>query len=152
MKRRIGILLTAMLFMLALAAPASANGVVPKPNNGYVVDDAGVLSAGTMSELNSLGQITEANTGTTVAVITVDYTGTYEIDAYVDEVFSIWGIEVGLILVLSIGDEDYYAMPSAGLGRYLTSSDIQTLLDDELEPDIAVANYDEGVRRIYSAF
>ena len=67
MKRRIGILLTAMLFMLALAAPASANGVVPKPNNGYVVDDAGVLSAGTMSELNSLGQITEANTGTTVA-------------------------------------------------------------------------------------
>ncbi len=152
MKRRIGILLTAMLFMLALAAPASASGVVPKPNNGYVVDDAGVLSAGTMSELNSLGQITEANTGTTVAVITVDYTGTYEIDAYVDEVFSSWGIEDGLILVLSIGDEDYYAMPSAGLGRYLTSSDIQTLLDDELEPDFAVANYDEGVRRIYSAF
>lgn len=152
MKRRIGIFLTAMLFVFALAPSASASGVVPKPNNGYVVDDAGVLSAGTISELNSLGQITEANTGTTVAVITVDYTGTYEIDAYVDEVFSRWGIEDGLVLVLSIGEEDYYAMPSAGLGRYLTSSDIQTLLDDELEPDFAVANYDEGVRRIYSAF
>lgn len=152
MKRRIGIFLAAMLFVFALVPSASASGVVPKPNNGYVVDDAGVLSAGTISELNSLGQTTEANTGTTVAVITVDYTGTYEIDAYVDEVFSSWGIEDGLILVLSIGDEDYYAMPSAGLGRYLTSSDIQALLDDELAPDFAVANYDEGVRRIYSAF
>ena len=137
---------------LSFAPAIYASGIVPKPSNGYVVDDADVLSDETIAELNALGDKTEYSTGTTVAVVTVDFTGTYEIDAYADEVFASWGVEDGLILVLSIGDEDYYAMPSAGLGRYLTSSDIQTLLNDELEPDFAVADYDAGVKRVYTAF
>lgn len=45
MKRRIGIFLAAMLFVFALVPSASASGVVPKPNNGYVVAPPAVADA-----------------------------------------------------------------------------------------------------------
>lgn len=135
----------------ALPAKAAA-GIVPKPNAGFVVDDAGVLKKETLAELKQLGEDTDYNTGTMMVLITVDYTGTYAVDEYADQVFEDWEIEDGLVLVLAIGDEDYYAMPSAGLSDYLKASDIQDILDEKLEPDFAAADYDAGAKKVYTAF
>lgn len=141
-----------VLAVLAFACPALAAGVGSRPSNGYIRDDAGVLSAGTVRDLAEQGKATENKTGTAVAVLTVDYTGSYAIDEYADQVFDKWEIEDGLVLVLAIQDEDYYVMPSAGLGRYLSSGDLQEMLDEYLEPGFAAADYETGVETIYPVF
>ena len=63
-----------------------------------------------------------------------------------------WGIEDGLVLVMAIGDEDYYAIASVALSEHLRASDIQEILDEELEPDFAAGDYDAGARKVYAAF
>ena len=141
-----------LLMVLALACPALAAGVGSRPSNGYIRDDAGVLSSSTVKDLAAQGEETERQTGTAVAVLTVDYTGSYSIDEYADQVFDKWEMEDGLVLVLAIQDDDYYVMPSAGLGRYLSSGDLQEMLDEYLEPSFAAGDYEAGVEAIYPVF
>lgn len=149
MKRKIAVL-TALLMIFTVFAAAA--GIPPAPTSGFVVDNAEVLDAATVTALNERGTETDQATGTAVVVVTTDYTGTYAIDEYCDAVFDEWEIEDGLVLVLAVSDEDYYAMPSAGLGRYLTTNRVQELLNSSLEPDFARGDYDAGVQKIYSAF
>lgn len=149
MKRRLAML---CLVLMALTVFAGAAGIPAKPTSGFVADRADVLEDSTIRSLNQLGEQTEYDTGTSVVVIVTDYTGTYQIDAYCQEVFDEWGIEDGLVLTLSIGDDDYYAMPSAGLGRYLDTNRVSDILNASLEPDFASKDYDDGVEKVYTAF
>ena len=149
MKRNLIVLLT---LLLSFTVFAGAAGIPPAPTSGSIVDRAEVLNAETITSLNALGETTKYNTGTTVVVITTDYTGTYQIDAFCQAVFDEWGIEDGLVLTLSIGDDDYYAMPSAGLDRYLDANGIQDILDESLEPDFTRKDYDAGVQKVFTAF
>lgn len=148
MKRKLAVLPALLMIFTMLAG---AVGVPPAPTSGFIVDNAEVLDRSTITSLNERGSETDYATGTAVVVVTTDYTGTYAIDEYCDAVFDEWQIEDGIVLTLAIGDENYYAMPSAGLGRYLTTSRVQELLDTSLEPDFAKGDYDAGVRKIYSA-
>ena len=110
------------LLLAALTVFAAAAGIPPAPTSGYIVDNAQVLDAGTVDRLNERGGTTVYDTGTSVVVITTDYTGTYALDEFCNAVFDEWAIEDGLVLTLAVADEDYYAMPSAELGRYLDSN------------------------------
>ncbi len=138
--------------LMVLTVFAGAAGIPPAPTEGYIVDKAEVLSPETIDSLNALGEATEYDTGTRVVVITTDYTGTYEIDAYCQAVFDAWEIEDGLVLTLAIGDENYYAMPSAWLGRYLDANKIYDIYDESVEPDFARGDYDIAVQKGYAAF
>lgn len=148
MKRKLAIL---FLVLMLLTVFAGAAGIPAKPANGFVVDRADVLEDSTISELNRLGEQTEYDTGTMVVVITADYTGTYQIDEYCQAVFDEWEIADGIVLTLAIGDDDYYAMPSAGLGRYLDTNALGDILNESLEPDFASKDYDAGVKKVYTA-
>lgn len=148
MKQRLAILL---LVLTVLTVFASAAGIPAKPTNGFVVDRAEVLEDSTISKLNQLGEQTDYDTGTMVVVIATDYTGTYQIDEYCQAVFDEWEIEDGIVLTLSIGDDDYYAMPSAALGRYLDTNALGDILNESLEPDFAAKDYNAGVEKVYAA-
>lgn len=150
--KKFGALALSLVMALIFACPVLAAGVGARPSNGFIRDDAGVLSDRTVEDLAEQGEKTEQKTGTTVAVLTVDYTGSYDIDEYADAVFDKWEIEDGLVLVLAIEDDDYYVMPSAGLGRYLSSGDLQEMLDEYLEPGFAAGDYEAGVETVYPVF
>ena len=139
-RRHLTILLTLLTLLTLFTCFANAAGIPAPPTNGFIVDNADVLQATTITSLNNLGDATDYDTGTSVVVITTDYTGTYQIDEFCQAVFDEWNIEDGLVLTLSIGDDVYYAMPSAGLGRYLDANKTQDILDEYLEPDFAVQN------------
>ena len=149
MKRKFAILCTLLVVFTIFAGAA---GIPAKPTSGYLIDDAEVRDDSTVTSLNTLGETTAYNTGTGMYVITTDYTGTYEIDAYCQAVFDEWEIVDGVVLTLAIGDDNYYAMPSAGLGRYLDANKMQDILDAYLEPDFAAKDYDAGVQKVYTAF
>ena len=149
MKRKFAVLSVLLLIFTVFAGAA---GIPPAPTSGFIVDNAEVLDAATVSDLNARGSETDYATGTAVVVITTDYTGTYSIDEYCDAVFDEWEIADGLVLTLAIGDDDYDAMPSAELERYLTANKVQDILDESLEPDFARGDYNAGVQKVYGAF
>ena len=80
-----------------------------------------------------------------------------EIEDYAYTIFNEWGIgdaekNNGLLLLLTIGEENYWAMQGQGLEGVLSSGTLGDYLYDYLEPDFAVGDYDAGVYQVFQAF
>lgn len=86
---------------------------------------------------------------------TVDFTDGEDIADYAYDLFNKWGIgdkkaNNGLLILLSIGAEDYYAEPGVGLTDVFTGGVLDAMLYDYLEDDFAAKEYDSGVKKVYA--
>ena len=154
-KTNLSALLCALLCMALLTAPALA--VVQAPENTYVGDYAGVLSDATEDYIMTQNETLTAATGGAIVVVTVDFLDGMEIDDYAYEIFNDWGIgdadaDNGLLLLLAIGEENYYALQGSGIQNALTASKLDDYLWNYLESDFAAGDYDAGVRKVFDAF
>lgn len=153
--KRVLTLTLALALAVVLAAPALA--VVPdRPENQYVLDQAGVLSEETEQEIISQNQKLFQETGAQIVVVAVDFLDGEEIDDYAYSLFNIWGIgsqerNNGLLLLLAIGEENYYAQAGTGIEDYFDGAKLQDMLDEYLEPDFAAGDYDAGTRKLFDA-
>ncbi|MGN0479588.1 MAG: TPM domain-containing protein [Hominenteromicrobium sp.] len=150
---RVCFLVLALLLLIPLAAPAFASAIPDAPE-AYVYDGADVLTASTENYINSQNAALDEKCGAQIVFVTVDFTGGYDIDDYAYELFNKWGIgdkkeNNGLLFVLSIGAEDYYALPGSGIADVFTGGKLDALLYDYLETDFAAGNYDAGVRKTF---
>ena len=98
----------------AMALPALAIVVPERPENQYVLDEAGVLSEETEQEIITQNQSLFEETGAQIAVAAVDFLGGEDIEDYANYMFNYWGVgdyerNNGLLLVLAIGEDNYYA-------------------------------------------
>lgn len=159
MKKRLVPLICVFMMMasfLSVSAGASGKIVVPsKPSNSYVLDNANVLSSETESEIINKNSTLLNDTGAEIAVLTVDFISGDSIEDFANEVFNTWGIgsserNNGLLLVLAIGNDTYYAMPGTGISDYLTGSTLKEILNDYLETDFAAKDYDAGVKSFFN--
>ena len=153
MKRTLSaILCAALCLVLALAGVARAD--VVKPNDDfYYYDDAGVMTDATRAMIYYNNVELQKACGAQIVVATVDSLNGEEISDYAYDLFSAWGIgsaekNNGFLLLLSIGDDDYYALQGAGLTKQFSDSAISDLLYQYLEPDFAKKSYDAGVKSI----
>lgn len=156
MRQRIFPRALALLLCLALTM-GTALAVVDPPANTYVGDYAGVLSDSTEQHIIEQNDILSAATGGAIVVITVDFLDGLTIDDYAYQIFNDWGIgsaseKNGLLLLLAIGEDDYYALQGTGLESALPSSKLADYLDDYLEDDFAAGDYDAGVRKVFDTF
>ena len=154
MKKFITGLFLALMMMMPLA-PVSASINVPERTSTktWVEDFANVLTPSTEQYIQQYSQYLADDHSACIVVVTVDYV-TGEIDDYTLSMFNQWRIgdanfDNGVLLLLSIGDDDYYMMIGRGLEDDFPISDIQYLLDSYLEPDFAVRDYDSGVRKVF---
>ena len=120
-------LLLALTLAFCLAVPALA-AYPDRPENQYVLDEADVLS----------------------------FLDGEDIDDYAYSLFNIWGIgsqerNNGLLLLLAIGEENYYAQAGTGIEDYFDGAKLQDMLDEYLEPDFAAREYDAGVEKFFQA-
>ena len=143
------------LMLLTPLAPVSASIKVPERTSTktWVEDFANVLSPQTEQYIQTYSQYLADDHSACIMVVTMDYV-TGEIDDYCLSMFNQWRIgdsnlNNGVLLLLSIGDDDYYMMIGRGLEDDFPISDIQNLLDRYLEPDFAVRDYDSGVRKVF---
>ena len=158
LSRRIAALLlvvTVGITALAPAASASSIQLPSLPKDQCVVDDAGVLSDSTTSELKTLNaQLSSSCDGAQIGVLTVDYTGSATTEDYAAEAFNTWGIgssgKNNGVLILLVMQSDQYADGD----YYLTYGDSfrSTLLADQasslvqtMEDDFAAKKYDAAV-------
>ncbi|MCD7948636.1 MAG: TPM domain-containing protein [Oscillospiraceae bacterium] len=128
-----------------------------KPYNSYVSDNANVLSDETITYIDEQNDIISAATGGAIVVATVDFLDGMAIDEYAYALFNDWGIgdsqkNNGILLLLAIGEDDYYLLQGEGLASALSASRIKAdFLTPYLEPDFAVGDYDSGVRSVFEA-
>ena len=148
-------LLLALALAFCLAVPALA-AYPDRPENQYVLDEADVLSEETEQEIIAENQDLFQETGAQIVVVAVDFLDGEDIDDYAYSLFNIWGIgsqerNNGLLLLLAIGEENYYAQAGTGIEDYFDGAKLQDMLDQYLEPDFAAREYDAGVEKFFQA-
>ena len=120
-RRMAALFLVVVVGLTALAPAASAAAIqLPSlPKDKCVVDDAGVLSDSTTTELETINaQLSASCDGAQIGVLTVDYTGSATTEDYATAAFNAWGIgsasknnSVLILLVMQsaqYADGDYY--------------------------------------------
>lgn len=132
----------------ALAVPALAG--IPDPSGAYVSDFADVIDSSTEQQLNSQAKALEQATGAQLVVVTVDFLDGMEIDDYAYQLFNDWEIgdadqNNGLLVLLAIGEENYYSLSGTGLADVMDAGTLDDLQYEYLEPDFAVGDYSAGL-------
>ena len=112
----------ALMMAFCLAVPALA-AYPDRPENQYVLDEAGVLSEEIEQEIISQNQTLFQEEGAQIVVAAVDFLDGEDIADYAYSLFNIWGIgsqerNNGLLLLLAIGEDNYYAMAGYGIEDY----------------------------------
>ena len=152
--KKTGAVLLTVLVLVLMAVPAFAVALPDAPT-GYVYDGANVLSSSTESYIERTGSALAEACGAEVVVATVDFTDGEDIADYAYDLFNKWGIgdkkaNNGLLILLSVGAEDYYAEPGVGLTDVFTGGVLDAMLYDYLEDDFAAKEYDSGVKKVYA--
>jgi uncharacterized protein len=122
----------------------------------YVADYADVISADTEKYIIETNDVLYDKTGAQVVVATVDFINGAEIEDYTYKLFNNWKIgsaekNNGVLLLLVIGEENYWAVQGKGLEKTLSSGTLGDLLNEYLEPDFASENYNSGTRKFFDA-
>lgn len=147
--------LVALVLLALSCAPALAKSLSPS-SDFYYLDDANVLSEAMEGEIFFSNKLLYDACGAQIVVVTVDSTGKEAIDDYAYDLFNRWGIgdvskNNGFLLLLAIGDEDYYALPGSGLDSRFSAGTIKSYYDKYLENDFAAGNYEAGVKKFFEA-
>lgn len=158
LSRRIAALLLVVTVGITALAPAAsaANIQLPSlPKDQCVVDDAGVLSDSTTSELETINaQLSSSCDGAQIGVLTVDYTGNATTEDYATEAFNTWGIgssskNNGVLILLVMqsdqyADGDYYLTYGDGFRSTMLADQASSLVQT-MEDDFAAKKYDAAV-------
>lgn len=143
------------LLLIILSSQAAFAFTVPSPTSEfYVADFAKVLSSDTEEHIILENQNLENRFGAQIVVVTVDFLDGANIEDYAYKLFNSWQIgdknkNNGILLLLAIGEENYWCMQGSGLESKLTAGDIDDILWNYLEEDFAAGDYDNGVYNVF---
>lgn len=152
--------LTAVL-VLALTmvmTVGSAFAFVEISDKFYITDEADVISEETENHIVNLNGYLEENcSGAQIGVVVVHFLDGMDIEDYCYKLFNQMQLgdaeeDNGLLLLLTIGEDNYWCMQGKGLESELTASKIDDTLWYGLEPEFAAADYDEGVLTVCNVF
>lgn len=142
-----------MIFCIGLCAvfgfALNANAQeIPTPN-GFVSDQAGVISASQEQILeNTLAQY-ETETSNEIAILTLQSLEDGSIEDFAVRVFEEWrigkeGQDNGALILLSVDDRETRIEVGYGLEGVLTDGATRLILERSVSPYFAVGNYDQG--------
>ncbi len=146
-----------LVFLLAAGLPLSVLAAVPeRPENQYVLDEARVITPETERAIIKGNDQLFSKYGAEVVIVAVDFLGGRDIRDYTTVLFETWGVgsrenHNGILLVMAIGEEDYFAQAGYGIEDYFDGARLQGLLDDYLEDDFAAGDYDQGALAFFEA-
>ncbi|MDR1705382.1 MAG: TPM domain-containing protein, partial [Clostridiales bacterium] len=154
LKRLMSGIIFSLCFFVCFAVNTYA---APEPTELYYANDyAGVLSEDTIRYIVDANYGLFDRTGAQVVVSVVDFTDGESMEDYSLDMFNSWGIgsekNNGLLLLLSIGDDNYWVQTGADLSKKLSMGEVSGILNDKLEPYFAEKEYDTGVRAVFDEF
>lgn len=156
MKQRGTAIFLAVLLVLTLSCGSAFAGIPDAPDPFYAADFANVLDAQTEEHIVDQNGILENLCGAQIVVVTTDFLDGMNIEDYAYKIFNDWKIgdsekNNGVLLLLAIGEENYWCMQGKGLEKVLTSGDLDDILWDNLEEDFAAEDYSAGVIKTFDA-
>ena len=156
MKRILLSLFALTLALLPLGGALAARDIVEPGVDFYYLDTADVLSAETEGLIYFNNKLLYEACGAQIVIAALDSIGGADIYEYAVEMGNSWGIgseeeENGFLLLMTIEEDNYYALTGAGLRRIFPASTLKELYDDYLEADFAAGDYDAGARKFFTA-
>ena len=151
---------TALALTGAAALPALAAPKISVSDTNAVADHADILSADTEDYINSVSTQLQEACGAQIGVYTLeDMIGNSTMEGVAYEVFNTWGLgdaeqDNGVLLLLAPYEADggdYYIMRGDGLESQLSYSTLNSILQDDLEPNWVKGDYDTGTQRTVSS-
>ncbi len=122
----------------------SCYGAIVEPSSQfYITDEAGVISGSTEQYIVEKNGQLEDLCGGQIVVVVVDFLDGMDIEDYAYKIFNDWKIgdddeNNGILLLLTIGEENYWCMQGKGLENSITAGDLDEILWYYLEDDFAV--------------
>lgn len=152
--------ITAFLLVFIMVVFQSINifGAVPKPADVFYANDyANVMSEETIGYIVNINDQLYDKTGAQIVVTTTNFTDGESLVDYAVDMFNTWGIgsaekNNGLLLVLSIVDDDYIALQGDGIRDTMTDGAMGEILDQYLYPYFEDEDYDNGIRHVFNGF
>ena len=141
---------TLLLLLLIITSPALASEPKFPPLTGRVVDEAGVLSASTQSQLTDMLAAHERATREQVVVVTLDSLQGYTIEDYGYQLGRYWGIgqrgkNTGAILIVAPKEHKVRIEVGYGLEGQLTDATSATIIQDYILPSFKRGDFNAGV-------
>ena len=148
MKRRIGLILLALLQISLFTTAVSGQMSIPESTDYYVNDYMGVLSDSTADWIGN--QNLTLDQGAEILVLTTDYIGT-DTENFAYEVFNQWKIgdlelDNGILIVLVVKEEKYWITWGAGIEQHISYDQFSDIVYTYLEPAFDQGNYDKAVK------
>ena len=146
----------AALIVLLAFMPAVSAEVVEPTAEFYVADYANVIGDDTERYIIEINDSLYDQTGAQIVLVTVDFLDGMDIEDYAYTLFNEWGIgssasNNGVLILLVIGEDNYWMSCGSGLESYLTPSYMGDLLYYYLEDDFAARDYDSGATKVFDA-
>lgn len=140
------IALTAALITVSMILALSAYAAYPK-HTDFISDKAVILDEKTEENIIKASDKLSDEKGVRIAVCTVLDTEGVNIQTYGSNLFKKWNIDDGVLILLSINDDNFYAVQSNSLSEYLPPNDLKNILSTSLEPAFAAKDYSDGVQK-----
>ena len=150
----------ALALVGAAALPTWAAPKISVSETNAVADHADILSAETEDYINSVSTQLQESCGAQIGVYTLeDMIGNSTMEGVAYEVFNTWGLgdaeqDNGVLLLLAPYEADggdYYIMRGDGLESQLSYSTLNSILQDDLEPNWVKGDYDTGTQKAVSS-
>lgn len=152
--------LVCLLLILCVLAGCGGGGselhLPERPENGYVLDVAGVLGTETVEHVLKENETLRAAAGASITLVTVDVLGGKEVSEYANRLYEAWGVgdtdrKNGLLVLLAVEDKTYWLIQGAGVRDDLTDDALQDYAWNYLERDFSEGNYDAGAQKLCDA-
>lgn len=146
----------AICLLLALLPAAALAAIrVPASSDDFVLDQANVLSTDTEAYISVNAKALSKACGAEIVYVTVRNVGGAPMGDYALQLFNEWKIggskNNGVLVLMSINDDDYWLLQGRGIERDLTSGDLAEYQNQYLEPYFAVKQYDKGATELFDA-
>ena len=141
------------LFLLALFAAvplAFAEATIPEAPNGYVLDEANVLSEETEATLQTQLALLESENSSQMVVVTILTLNDYPKEMYALELGRSWGVgqeefNNGLVFLVVVDDQETRIEVGYGLEGAITDAQSSSIINQVAIPYFKEGNYDQGV-------
>lgn len=138
------------LFLLLFAVTAFAQTETFPRMQGSVTDTAGLLTASERSSIEQKLNALREQTGTQIAVLTVNTTGSRDIESYAEKVFNQWrlgriNIDDGILLLVASDDRAMRIEVGYGLEGAVSDAVANRILKDYFIPNFKMGNYAGGI-------
>ena len=142
--------IVAAAIILSITLTISIAAAYPR-HTDFVSDKAVIIDEKTESKIIEASKKLFKERGVRIAVCTVLDTDGETIEHFGSELFKEWEIGDGVLILLSINDDNFYAVQSNSLSEYLSAKELKHILNMSLEPAFAAKDYSKGVGETVNA-